>query len=68
MFYDLTFAWLKNATIFQVISYFFFIFRNFECYYNYVHFSSRIKVTFSYLDLENGYDYVEIYDGKKVGY
>nr|XP_022310332.1 uncharacterized protein LOC111115780 isoform X2 [Crassostrea virginica] len=38
---------------------------NFVCYYNFVHVSSRIKVTFSYLDLEDVFDYVDIYDEKK---
>lgn len=61
------FVWFSHATVFELI-FFFFIFRNFVCYYNYTHFSGRIKVTFSYLDLEDGYDYVEIYDGKKFGY
>nr|XP_022308221.1 uncharacterized protein LOC111114228 [Crassostrea virginica] len=40
--------------------------QNFVCYYNYTHTSGRIKVTFSYLDLEDGYDYVEIYDGNST--
>ncbi|XP_078322117.1 uncharacterized protein LOC111112234 isoform X2 [Crassostrea virginica] len=35
---------------------------NFVCYYSYTHFGGRIKVTFSYLDLEVDYDYVEIND------
>ena len=58
--------WLHffHATIFQLISFNFYIFRDFECYYTYVHLSGRIKVTFLYLDLEHGYDFVEIYDGK----
>ena len=53
-----------HATIFQLISFYFYIFRHFECFYTYAHFSGRIKVTFLYLDLEHGFDYVEISDGK----
>nr|XP_022309839.1 tolloid-like protein 1 isoform X2 [Crassostrea virginica] len=36
---------------------------HFECNYAYAHSSGRIKVTFLYLDLEHGFDYVEISDG-----
>ncbi|XP_078322116.1 uncharacterized protein LOC111112234 isoform X1 [Crassostrea virginica] len=39
---------------------------NFVCYYSYTHFGGRIKVTFSYLDLEVDYDYVEINDGNST--
>ena len=59
-----------NAKIFNLIikKGISFIFRSCVCYYKFTHLSGRIKVTFSYIDLEDGFDYVEIYDGKKVGY
>ena len=67
-FHDSYFCVILTCHNLSIDKFLFFIFRNFVCYYNFVHFTSRIKVTFSYLDLEDVFDYVEIYDGKKVGY